>query len=130
MEVNVAELISEADDLMEVAEEKVERQFYSAYPLMQQAIENLFKAFLMAGGQKLKGISGLGAKLASNVGVLFEHCRGLAPEFETIEEIVGYFTHEAPSAPDPETISDAANEIWDFVIDLLSGEDEADQGEE
>jgi HEPN domain-containing protein len=127
----VADLISEADEFMDEAEERILHQFSEAYPLMQQAIENLFKAFLIAGGQKLKGISGLGAGSAGNVEVLFARCRSVAPEFETIEEIMGYFI-TAPANPDPELISDAANEIWDFVIGLLSEEDEegADNAED
>ncbi|HEX3046669.1 MAG TPA: hypothetical protein VHY08_18075 [Bacillota bacterium] len=129
MEVNVADLISEADELMEEAEEKIYHQFSEAYPLMRQAIDNLFKAFLIAGGVKVKGGSGF-THPARNLEVLFEQCRRLAPEFETIEELTGYFTKEAPLNSDPELISDAANEIWDFVIDLLSGDDDDDADEE
>ncbi|MCL6590201.1 MAG: hypothetical protein K6U80_09640 [Firmicutes bacterium] len=135
MEFKVADLINEADELMETAEERIHRQFYSAYPLMRQAVEDLFKAFLTAKGQKPKGILGKDGNPGSNAEVLFEQCLRLEPEFEIIEEIAGYFTLEAPPDPDPELICDAANEIWDFVTGLLSGEDEggeeeADEAEE
>jgi hypothetical protein len=102
-------LLDEADELLEAGEEKIVLNTVAGYQLLRQAINSLSKAYLIANGREPLG----------DLKALFFQCRKLNPEFEMIEDEMVVFADPDHSEPDSETIVDAANEIWDFVMGIL-----------
>jgi hypothetical protein len=104
----VAKLIEQADVLFEKAEMMVEETPEEGRQLFLEGISLLLRGFLTAGAMETDG--GLNELLA--------RCKQAEPEFETVETEFELLQNAA--ADDGERITDAANEIWDFVIDLVT----------
>jgi hypothetical protein len=107
----VQNMIETANDLFEQAEAAATESLAKGYHLFKQGIALLFQAFLTAEGIEANG----------DLFWLFNECRRLEPSFEAIEAEVEQII-EADSMVDAEELSDIANEIWDFVIDLAPGD--------
>jgi hypothetical protein len=104
----VAKLIEQADVLFEKAEMMVEGAPEQGRQRFIEGISLLLRGFLNAGALETDG--GLHELLA--------RCKQAEPEFETVEAEFDLLLNAA--ADDGERITDAANEIWDFVIDLVT----------
>lgn len=105
---SVDTLLEEVDVFMEQGEEKIASDLNAGYQKFQQAVANMLKVYLINNQQEPLG--GLKA--------LFFQCQKHNPEFDAIEDVVEIFTESEPGEMDGETITDAANEIWDFVTEL------------
>lgn len=105
-------LLDEADELLERGEAKILTDPGVGYQLFQQAISNLFKVYLSNNGQEPLG----------DLKALFFQCQKYNAEFDVIEDVMGIFIEPVRNELDNETIIDAANEIWDFVMDMLPAE--------
>jgi frataxin-like iron-binding protein CyaY len=106
---SVDALLDAADELMEQGEEKITVNINVGFQVFQQAIGNMFKAYLITNRQEPLG----------ELKALFFQCQKLNEEFEAIADVVDIFINPALNETDGETITDAANEIWDFVMELL-----------
>lgn len=106
---SVDALLAEADELLERGEEKIVVNANEGYQVFQQAIANMLKAYLMTNHQEPLG----------DLKALFFQCQKHNAEFEVIEDVMDVFTGSGPHEMDEETITDAANEIWDFVMEML-----------
>ena len=110
----IDELFDKADVLFEKAEILAATDLAGAVRLFQEGIGELYKAFILFSEGEPKG----------NFGELYHQCLGLNSEFDVIETEQGYFVTDDLSQLDPETVVDAANEIWDFVSGLLEEEED------
>lgn len=119
--MQVEQLLDEAEVLFEKAEEQSETNLDAGLEYFRQGIANLCRAFLTVNGQEPLG----------DLRALYFQCRKLEPEFETIDEVMDYFIDPDSGMDDPEICNDAANEIWDFIVSLLPGDDETfgDEGD-
>lgn len=112
----VDELLNEAFQLFEAAEEKIDNGLESR-SLFQSAVSNLLKAYLLSQGIEKK----------DGMAELYQECVKNNPEFESIQSEVDYLINAAPHELDGEELIDKANEIWDFIQGLLmEGEIETD----
>jgi len=102
-------LMAEADELLERGEERILTDTKAGYQLFQQAISNLFKLYLITNGQEPLG----------DLKALFFQCQKYNAEFEVVEDVMSIFVDSVLNELDNETIIDAANEIWDFVMEML-----------
>jgi hypothetical protein len=109
----VQELLEEANGLFEQAEITVEETPETGGLLFLQGISLLFKAFLYS-----NGVEGTDDLLG-----LFHECQQLEPDFEAIETELECLLEINYDHMEPEDLIDAANEIWDFVIDFMSDHD-------
>lgn len=105
----IDELMSEAFQLFEDAEMKVDNKLSESIILFRQAVSNLLSAYLF-----IKGVEGHGG-----LAELFHECGKINPEFETIQAEVEYLISAVPKEVDGEELTDKANEIWDFIEGLL-----------
>ena len=76
--------------------------------LFLEGISNLLRGFLAASETETDG----------GLSELFFRCKQVEPEFETVEAEVDLLLDA--ETEDVEKITDSANEIWDFVIDLVT----------
>jgi hypothetical protein len=106
---SVDALLAEADELLERGEEKIVVNVNAGYQVFQQAIANMLKAYLMTNHQEPLG----------DLKALFFQCQKHNAEFEVIEDVMDVFTGSEPTEMDGETITDAANEIWDFIMEMF-----------
>lgn len=104
----VAKLIERADVLFEKAEMMVEEAPEQGRQLFLEGIAALLRGFLAASGIETDG----------GLNELFVRCKQVEPEFETVEAEVDLLLDA--ETEDVEKITDSANEIWDFVIDLVT----------
>lgn len=109
----VQELVEEANGLFEQAEAVVESSVETGHELFLRGIAYLLRAFLVA-----NGVEGSGT-----VNELFRECKHLEAEFENIEEELESLINADFSFNDAEDINDSANEVWDFVIDLVTDDE-------
>lgn len=105
----VDELMSEAFQLFEEAEMKIDTKLADSIILFRQAVSNLLSVYLF-----VKGVEGY-----SGIAELFYECRKNNSEFETIKAEVEYLISVTPEEADEEELTDKANEIWDFIQGLL-----------
>ncbi len=106
---SVDALLDEADELLERGEEKIAIDVGQGYKVFQQAIVKLLKAYLITNHQEPLG----------DLKALFFQCQKHNSEFEAIEEVMALFAETDPNELDGETITDAANEIWDFIMETF-----------
>lgn len=106
---SVDALLAEADELLERGEEKIVANVNMGYQVFQQAIANMLKAYLMTNHQEPLG----------DLKALFFQCQKHNADFEAIEDVMDVFIEPEPNEMDGETITDAANEIWDFVMETF-----------
>ena len=104
---SVDALLEEADVFMEQGEEKITVNQNAGYQEFQHAVANMLKAYLINNRQEPLG----------DLKALFFQCQKHNSEFEFIEYVMEIFTDTEPGELDGETITDAANEIWDFVME-------------
>jgi hypothetical protein len=102
-------LLAEADELLERGEEQIVTNVSAGYQVFQQAIANLFKAYLIRNHQEPLG----------DLKALFFQCQKQNSEFEAIEDGMSLFTETGINEIDGETVTDAANEIWDFIMEMF-----------
>lgn len=105
----IDQLIELTDSLFAEGEAKSEADFAASLAAFRQGISSLFSAFLMD--------NEVAVPKQVTLRELFTNCSALEPEFEAIEAEVDWI--EYPESDDSEELVDMANEIWDFVIDLL-----------
>lgn len=108
-------LLEEADSLMDQGESVIDRDFERGVRHFQQAITRMEQAYLMSRGEVPFGdLSGL-----------FEKCRILDPEFEQIAEEISFLAAINPDVPEePDSVGDAANEVWDFMYGIMENFDD------
>lgn len=106
---SVDTLLEEADVLMERGEEKIAVDLNAGYQVFQQAAANMLKAYLITNRQEPLG----------DLKALYFQCQKHNAEFEAIEDVMDILADPEPGELDGETITDAANEIWDFVMELF-----------
>ncbi|HYH02732.1 MAG TPA: hypothetical protein VEC37_06490 [Bacillota bacterium] len=109
----VQNLVEEANGLFEQAEVAVESSLENGHDLFLRGITLLFRGFLAANGIDSNG----------TISESFAECKQLEEEFEDIEEELDALINADLSFNDAEDISDSANEIWDFVIDLVTDDE-------
>lgn len=105
-------LLAEADELLALGEEKIMVDSAAGYQLFQQAISDLCKVYLATNGQEPLG----------DLKALFFQCQKHNPEFEALGDAMSVFIDPEPHELDSETVIDAANEIWDFIMETLPAE--------
>ena len=110
----VQNFVEEANSLFEQAETVIESSLETGYDLFLRGIALLLRAFLAANAIDSTG----------TLRELFDECKQLEEEFEDIEDEFDALINADLSFNDAEDISDSANEIWDFVIDLVTTDDE------
>lgn len=109
----VESLVQRANQLFDEAEKLGETSAAECGRKFREGINQLLRAFLYLHD----------ANAAGDCLELFEACRRLDPEFDTIEpEIRLVATEGFVMAADADELADAANEVWDFIIDLISEE--------
>jgi hypothetical protein len=106
----VEKLIKQADELFEQAEMKVEGTPEQGRRLFLEGISSLLRGFSVANEIETEG----------GLAELFARCQQLEPEFKTIAGEFDILLNAGGSGVDAEVVTDAANEIWDFVIDLVA----------
>ncbi|MGE5582366.1 MAG: hypothetical protein ACM3X9_07490 [Bacillota bacterium] len=107
--MEVEDLLEEADQLYDEAEQVIVKEPSVGLKKFQDGVSNLLSAFLLVNDEKAEG----------DLRRLFKRCLGIEPEFAAIEDELDYIFMPHLAEADSEIICDAANEIWDFVIDLL-----------
>lgn len=109
----VETLVQRANQLFDDAERLGGESGVESGVKFREGISQLLKAFLYLHD----------ANAAGDYLELFEACRRIEPDFERIESEI-----RLVGAADPleygseDDLADAANEIWDFLIDLISEE--------
>lgn len=106
---SVDAILAEADELLEHGEEKIVANVGAGYKLFQQAIANMLKAYLITNQQEPLG----------DLKALFFQCQKHNAEFEAVEDVMTIFTDLDPAELEGETVTDAANEIWDFIMEMF-----------
>lgn len=101
--------VAQADQFFEAAEAKSSLNLDSAQDLFAQGVNCLLKAFLMFNNQVAEG----------ELATLFAQCFKINSEFEAVRDELELLATLNPGYTDNELVIDAANEIWDFVIELL-----------
>lgn len=101
-------LLEEADELLTLGEEKIVTDTAAGYQVFQRAMGNLLKAYLITHHQEPLG----------DLKALFFQCQKLNSEFEAIEDVMAILMEPAPNELDGETVTDAANEVWDFIMEI------------
>ena len=102
-------LAEQADQLFEQAEMIAETTPKESLMLFRKGIDLMFHAYFRMKQIDFKG----------DLGEIFQKCLEIEPEFEAIADAVADLT-EDNQAVDAEAMVDAANEIWDFVTELIS----------
>lgn len=113
-------LIDEADQLLAQAEKETEKDLSHGLKLIRQGIGKLLQAYLTA-NDKIP---------ATGLRDQFDACLQLEPDFVSIEDEVEYLLTVVPEEVEPEEVVDTANEVWDFIIDLLENDFDGDDGDE
>lgn len=109
----VEDLIEKANELFEQAEMVGENSLENAHNLFLRGITYLLQAFLTS-----NAVESLGS-----LNELFNECKLVKPEFEAIEEQLASLVDTDLATTNLEAIIDSANEIWDFIIDLVAADD-------
>jgi hypothetical protein len=107
--MEVEDLLEEADQLFEQAEEMIVKEPGEGLQKFRNGVSNLFKAFLISHGKMPLG----------EIKQLYFQCREIEPEFETIGDELDYLFIPQLAETDSELICDAANEVWDLVIGMM-----------
>jgi len=105
----VEELVRKADKLFEAAEDRLGDSLAESAGLFREGVVRLFEAFLLANDSPAIGESA----------DLYRRCREIDPDFAAIAAEAQYLNAPVTELNE-EDLADAANEIWDFVIDLIS----------
>lgn len=105
----VEALVNRGDELFEAAEAAIEHSRDESAVKFREGVAQLLKAFLYLHDQEVDG----------SMEQLFASCKQLEPSLEEIEEEVELLLDD-PESVDAEDLIDAANEIWDYMIDLIS----------
>lgn len=105
----VEELVERGNELFEAAEAEIEHSRAGSAVKFREGVAQLLKAFLYLHDQNAGG----------SLEQLFAHCKQIDPSLEAVEEEVELLLDD-PESVDGEDLIDAANEIWDYVIDLIS----------
>ena len=102
-------LIDEADQLLAQAEREKGRDLPKSLRIIHQGLGKLLQAFLVANDRRSP--SGLKEQ--------FELCMEIEPEFVSVEDEMDFLLSVVPEEVESEDVIDTANEVWDFMIDLL-----------
>jgi len=105
----VESLVVRGDELFEAAEAEIEHSRAESAAKFREGVAQLLKAFLHLHEEDAD----------DGLEQLFAACKRLEPSLEAIEDEVKLLL-DAPESVDSEDLIDAANEIWDYVIDLIS----------
>ncbi|TCL56039.1 hypothetical protein EDC14_105220 [Hydrogenispora ethanolica] len=102
-------LIDEADQCLAQAEKESGKDLARSLQLLQQGVGKLLQAYLIANEKRSP----------TRLREQFELCQQIEPDFASIEEELEYLLSVNPKEAEAEDVIDTANEIWDFVTDLL-----------
>ncbi len=105
----VEDYLEEADQLFQDGERMIVREPVEGLKRFQQGVTYLLQGYLVSQD----------GEPGSDLKAVFEQCKQLEPEFESIEGELDYFFMPQLAEVDSEIVCDAANEIWDFVIGLI-----------
>lgn len=113
--MNVDELLAEADTALTRAETQVSSHPQESCKQFQTGASCLCRAYLMTQGMDNPDTGTLAS--------LFQQCLTKNEEFESIRDEINYLNNSDLAELDGDVLCDAANEIWDFIIDLLPEEE-------
>lgn len=108
----IEELVQQADNLFSRAEACVENAPAESIGLFKQGIGKLFQAYLTLNEEDANG----------DFGQMAEACQRIDPSFEAVDNELKLFMGN-PAEISADDLVDAANEVWDFIIDLLVEEE-------
>ncbi len=112
-------LIDEADQLLAQAEKEVTKSLSRSCQLVNQGVGKLLQAYLIL-NEKRPPV-GLREQI--------ELCLDLEPDFVSIEAELEYLSTANPEAINAEDLIDTANEVWDFLTDLLNQDQDFDDAD-
>lgn len=110
-------LIDEADQCLAQAEKESAKDLARSLQLIQQGVGKLLQAYLITNEKRSP----------TRLREQFELCQQLEPDFASIEEELEYLLSVNPQEAEAEDVIDTANEVWDFVTDLLENGDGFDE---
>ena len=105
----IENLAEQADQIFEKAEIIAQSSPQEAVVFFRKGVGLLFQAYLSMADTESSG----------NFGEDYQKCLAVEPEFEQIEEAFELLSENNHNV-DAEDIIDAANEIWDFISELIS----------